>query len=162
MGGGDTACEEALYLSNIAAEVFMIVRKDHLRASKVMQRRVLDKPNITVLFNTNTAGLYGEEFLEGAHLVENIGTDIEQHFDLAIDGFFLAIGHKPNTDIFKGIIDLDDQGYIVTTGHSTATNVAGVFAAGDVADPHYRQAITAAGSGCRAALDAERFITAME
>lgn len=162
VGGGDTACEEALYLSNIAAEVFMIVRKDYLRASKVMQRRVLDKPNITVLFNTNTAGLYGEEFLEGAHLVENKGTETEQHFDLAIDGFFLAIGHKPNTDIFKGIIDLDEQGYIVTSGHSTATNVTGVFAAGDVADPNYRQAITAAGSGCRAALDAERFITAME
>ncbi|MDE5800966.1 MAG: thioredoxin-disulfide reductase [Paramuribaculum sp.] len=158
VGGGDTACEEALYLSNIASDVFMIVRKDHLRASKVMQQRVLDKPNIRVLFNTNTAGLYGEEFLEGAHLVENKGTDLEQHNDVALDGFFLAIGHKPNTDIFKGQIDLDEQGYIITDGHSTATNVEGVFAAGDVADPHYRQAITAAGSGCRAALDVERFL----
>lgn len=162
VGGGDTACEEALYLSNLASEVFMIVRKDHLRASKVMQRRVLDKANIKVLFRTNTVGLYGTEFLEGAHLVENIGTDNEQHFDLAIDGFFLAIGHKPNTDVFAKYINLDEQGYIVTEGHSTATNVEGVFAAGDVADPHYRQAITAAGSGCRAALDAERFLTEQE
>lgn len=162
VGGGDTACEEALYLSNIASDVFLIVRKDHLRASKVMQRRVLDKPNIKVLFNTNTVGLYGAEFLEGAHLVENLGTDNEQHFDLELDGFFLAIGHKPNTDIFKGAIDLDEAGYIVTKGVSTATNVEGVFAAGDVADPHYRQAITAAGSGCKAALDVERYIASLE
>ncbi len=162
VGGGDTACEEALYLSNIAADVFLIVRKDHLRASKVMQRRVLEKPNIKVLFNTNTAGLYGEEYLEGAHLVENKGTDNEQHFDLALDGFFLAIGHKPNTDVFSKYIELDETGYIKTDGHSTATNIPGVFAAGDVADPHYRQAITAAGSGCRAALDAERYITEQE
>lgn len=158
VGGGDTACEEALYLSNLASQVFLIVRKDHLRASKVMQRRVLDKPNITVLFNTNTVGLFGNEILEGAHLVENKGTENEQHVDIAIDGFFLAIGHKPNTDIFKDVITLDEQGYIVTDGHNTATNIPGVFAAGDVADPHYRQAITAAGSGCRAALDAERFL----
>lgn len=159
VGGGDTACEEALYLSNIASDVFLIVRKGHLRASKVMQRRVLDKPNIKVLFNTNTTGLYGEEFLEGIHLVENVGTENEQHFDLPVDGFFLAIGHKPNTDIFKDFIELDETGYIKTKGHSTATNVEGVFAAGDVADPHYRQAITAAGSGCRAALDVERFLS---
>ena len=156
--GGDTACEEALYLSNIAAEVFMIVRKDYLRASKVMQQRVLDKPNITVLFNTNTVGLYGDEFLQGAHLVEEKGTEREQHFDLEIDGFFLAIGHKPNTDLLEGQIELDEAGYIVTRDHSTATNIPGVFAAGDVADPHYRQAITAAGSGCKAALDVERFL----
>ena len=160
VGGGDTACEEALYLSNIAADVFLIVRKDHLRASKVMQRRVLDKPNIRVLFNTNTVGLYGEEFLEGAHLVENKGTENEQRMDLELDGFFLAIGHKPNTEIFKGAIELDESGYIKTDGISTATNIEGVFAAGDVADPHYRQAITAAGSGCKAALDAERFLAA--
>lgn len=162
VGGGDTACEEALYLSNIASDVFLIVRKDYLRASKVMQKRVLDKPNIKVLFNTNTTGLYGQDFLEGAHLVENKGTETEQHFDLALDGFFLAIGHKPNTDLFKGIIELDEQGYIKTDGHSTATNIEGVFAAGDVADPHYRQAITAAGSGCRAALDVERYLTNLE
>ncbi len=157
VGGGDTACEEALYLSNIAADVFLIVRKDHLRASKVMQRRVLDKPNIRVLFNTNTVGLYGEEFLEGAHLVENKGTENEQRMDLELDGFFLAIGHKPNTEIFKGAIELDESGYIKTDGISTATNIEGVFFAGD---PHYRQAITAAGSGCKAALDAERFLAA--
>lgn len=162
VGGGDTACEEALYLSNIAADVFLIVRKNHLRASKVMQKRVLEKSNIKVLFNTQTTGLYGEEFLEGAHLVENVGTDIEQHFDLELDGFFLAIGHKPNTDLFKGMIETDEQGYIVTKGVTTATNIEGVFAAGDVADPHYRQAITAAGSGCKAALDVERFLTALD
>ena len=162
VGGGDTACEEALYLSNIAQDVFLIVRKDYLRASKVMQRRVLEKPNIKVLFNTQTQGLYGDEFLQGAHLVENIGTTKEQHFDLELDGFFLAIGHTPNTSLFQGVIDLDEQGYIVTKGQSTATNIEGVFAAGDVADPNYRQAITAAGSGCKAALDAERFLTSLE
>lgn len=160
VGGGDTACEEALYLSNIAADVFLIVRKDYLRASKVMQRRVLDKANIKVLFNTNTEGLYGDEYLEGAHLVQNRGEENEQHYDLELDGFFLAIGHKPNTDIFRGIIDLDEQGYIVTKAPTQATNVEGVFAAGDVADPMYRQAITAAGSGCRAALDVERYLAA--
>lgn len=162
VGGGDTACEEALYLSNLAADVFLIVRKDHLRASKVMQRRVLDKPNIRVLFNTNTVGLYGEEYLEGAHLVENKGTENEQRMDLELDGFFLAIGHKPNTDVLGGAIELDEAGYIKTAQPSTATNIAGVFAAGDVADPNYRQAITAAGSGCKAALDAERFLTSQE
>lgn len=162
VGGGDTACEEALYLSNLASDVFLIVRKDYLRASKVMQQRVLEKPNIKVLFNTNTVGLYGEEFLEGAHLVENKGTDNERLFDLEIDGFFLAIGHKPNTDLFSGVIELDEQGYIITSGMSTATNIEGVFAAGDVADPHYRQAITAAGSGCRAALDAERYLASQK
>ena len=154
VGGGDTACEEALYLSNIASDVFLIVRKDYLRASKVMQRRVLDRPN--------TVGLYGDEYLEGAHLVENVGTDIEQHFDLELDGFFLAIGHKPNTEIFESQITLDEHKYIVTAGQSTATNIPGVFAAGDVADPHYRQAITAAGSGCKAALDVERFLAETE
>lgn len=162
VGGGDTACEEALYLSNLAAEVFLIVRKDYLRASKVMQERVFTKENIHVLFNTNTEGLYGEEFLEGAHLVEHKGTEKENRTDLAIDGFFLAIGHKPNTDVFNGVIEVDEAGYIKTKGQSTATNIEGVFAAGDVADPNYRQAITAAGSGCKAALDAERFLAAQE
>lgn len=162
VGGGDTACEEALYLSNLAAEVFLIVRKDYLRASKVMQERVFAKENIHVLFNTNTEGLYGEEFLEGAHLVEFKGTEKETRSDLAIDGFFLAIGHKPNTDVFNGVIEVDEAGYIKTKGQSTATNIEGVFAAGDVADPNYRQAITAAGSGCKAALDAERFLAAQE
>lgn len=158
VGGGDTACEEALYLSGLAKQVYLIVRKDYLRASKVMQKRVMDKENITVLFNTRTLGLFGEEFLEGAHLGEFAGTDKERKLDIKIDGFFLAIGHKPNTDIFKGKLELDEQGYIVLSGAGQATSVPGVFAAGDVADPHYQQAITAAGTGCRAALDAEHFL----
>lgn len=162
VGGGDTACEEALYLSNLAAEVFLIVRKNHLRASKVMQRRVLEKQNIKILFNTNTAGLYGEEFLEGAHLIENRGNAAERSYDLPVDGFFLAIGHQPNTEIFRPYIHLDNTGYIKTEGNTTLTNIPGVFAAGDVADHRYRQAITAAGSGCKAALDAERYITEQE
>ncbi len=158
VGGGDTACEEALYLSTLANKVYLIVRKDYLRASKVMQRRVLDKENITVLFNTNTVGLFGEEGVEGAHLVENLGTDHEKHFDISIDGFFLAIGHKPNTDVFKPYITLDDAGFIVLQDNTQATNIEGVFAAGDVADPRYRQAVSAAGTGCRAAIDAERYL----
>ncbi len=162
VGGGDTACEEALYLSNIAKEVYLIVRKPTLRASKVMQRRVMEKENIHVLFNTNTEGLYGVDFLEGAKLVEHVGTSEERHYDLPIDGFFLAIGHTPNTEVFRPYIRLDEAGYIITEGHTTLTNVPGVFAAGDVADPRYRQAITAAGSGCKAALDAERYITEQE
>lgn len=158
VGGGDTACEEAIYLSGLAKQVYLIVRKDFLRASKVMQKRVMDKENITVLFNTQTLGLFGEEFLEGAHLVEFAGSDKERKFYITIDGFFLAIGHKPNTEIFQGKLELDEQGYIVLSGHDQATSVPGVFAAGDVADPHYQQAITAAGTGCRAALDAEHFL----
>ncbi len=158
VGGGDTACEEALYLSTLASKVYLIVRKDHLRASKVMQSRVLDRENITVLFNTNTTGLFGEEFVEGAHLVEFLGTDRERHFDISIDGFFLAIGHKPNTDVFKPYITLDDAGFIVLQGNTQSTNIEGVFAAGDVADPRYRQAVSAAGTGCRAAIDAERYL----
>ena len=158
VGGGDTACEEALYLSGLAKKVYLVVRKDYLRASKVMQQRVLQKENITVMFNCNTIGLFGEEFVEGAKIIENKGTDKEQILNIAIDGFFLAIGHKPNTDIFTGQIDMDETGYIVTHGKSTATNIPGVFAAGDVADPIYRQAVSAAGMGCRAALDAERFL----
>ena len=158
VGGGDTACEEALYLSNIAKKVYMIVRKDHLRASKVMQKRVNDKDNIEVLYNSNTVGLFGDGVVQGAHLVEHKGTDREREYDIAIDGFFLAIGHSPNTAVFKDYIDLDEQGYIKVQGASTRTNVPGVFAAGDVADPTYRQAITAAGMGCKAALDVERFL----
>ncbi len=158
VGGGDTACEEALYLSNIAKKVYMIVRKDYLRASKVMQKRVSEKENIEVLYNTNTLGLTGDGVVQGARLVEYAGTDREREFEIAIDGFFLAIGHTPNTGVFKKYIDLDEQGYIKVKGASTATNVPGVFAAGDVADPTYRQAITAAGMGCKAALDVERFL----
>ncbi len=160
VGGGDTACEEANYLSNLASKVYMIVRKDYLRASKVMQERVLNNEKIEVLFNTNTVGLFGENGVEGAHLVRFKGTDKEELFDINIDGFFLAIGHKPNTEVFKEFIELDEQGYIKTNGITTETNVPGVFAAGDVADPSYRQAITSAGMGCKAAIDAERYITA--
>ena len=158
VGGGDTACEEALYLAGLASKVYLIVRKDYLRASKVMQRRVFENEKIEVLFNTNTLGLEGAELLEKARLVRFKGTPEEEEFSIDIDGFFLAIGHQPNTKIFAGKIELDEQGYIVTRGRGTATSVEGVFAAGDVADPHYQQAISAAGMGCRAALDAERFL----
>ncbi len=158
VGGGDTACEEAHYLSNLASKVYMIVRKDYLRASAAMQKRVMEKDNIEILFNTNTVGLFGENGVEGAHLVRFKGTDREEPFDIAIDGFFLAIGHKPNTDFLAGQLTLDQAGYIVTDLATTATSVPGVFAAGDVADPRYRQAIVAAGSGCRAALDVEKFL----
>ena len=158
VGGGDTACEEASYLSNLASKVYLIVRKDYLRASKAMQQRVFDNPRIEILFNTNTVGLFGDNGVEGAHLVKFKGTDQEESLDISIDGFFLAIGHKPNTDVFKQFIDLDEQGYIKTVGVTTATNVPGVFAAGDVADPIYRQAITSAGMGAKAAIDAEKFV----
>lgn len=158
VGGGDTACEEALYLSTLARKVYMIVRKDYLRASHAMRRRVDEKENIEVLFKCNTVGLFGEDGVEGARLVRNKGEENEEFFDLPIDGFFLAIGHKPNTDVFKGQIDLDAEGYIKTAAPTTATNIPGVFAAGDCADPLYRQAVSAAGTGCRAALDAERFL----
>ncbi len=158
VGGGDTACEEALYLSSLARKVYMIVRKDYLRASHAMRKRVEEKDNIEILFKCNTVGLYGEDGLEGARLVRDKGEESEEFFDLPIDGFFLAIGHKPSTDVFKGQIDLDAEGYIKTAAPTTATNVQGVFAAGDCADPLYRQAVSAAGTGCRAALDAERFL----
>ena len=158
VGGGDTACEEALYLAGLAKKVYLIVRRDVLRASKVMQQRVFDNSKIEVLFNTNTLGLFGDEVLEGAHLVTKVGSENENRYDIAIDGFFLAIGHKPNTEVFVPYVELDGQGYIKVAAPGTATNVPGVFAAGDVADPIYRQAISAAGMGCRAALDVERFL----
>lgn len=161
VGGGDTACEEAFYLSNLAKKVYMIVRKPYLRASAAMQQRVNEKENIEILYNTNTVGLFGEQFVEGAHLVQFKGTDKEKMLDIDIDGFFLTIGHKPNTDFLKGQVALDEQGYIALGGITTETNVKGVFAAGDVADPHYRQAIVAAGSGCRAALDAKSYLDAL-
>lgn len=158
VGGGDTACEDALYLSNIATEVYLIVRKDYLRASKVMQRRVFEKENIKVLFNTNTVALLGDEFVEGVRLVEHKDTPEAREYEIPVDGFFLAIGHNPNTDLFKPWVKLDDAGYIEVSNNTTHTNIPGVFAAGDVADPRYRQAITAAGSGCKAALDVEHFL----
>lgn len=159
VGGGDAACEEALYLSSLAKQVYMIVRKPHLRASKVMQERVLNTPNITVLFEHNTIGLFGEDGVEGAHLVKRMGEPDEEKLDIAIDGFFLAIGHTPNSKIFKPWVETDEIGYIKTIPGTPKTRVPGVFAAGDVADPHYRQAITAAGSGCTAAIEAERYLS---
>ena len=158
VGGGDTACEEAMYLSGLASKVYLIVRKGFLRASQVMQDRLKERENIEILFNCNTTGLFGEEVLEGAHIVEHKGEPNERHFDIDIDGFFLAIGHDPNTSLFRGQIDLNPEGYISVESPSTRTSVDGVFAAGDVADPTYQQAINAAGSGCRAALDAERYL----
>lgn len=159
VGGGDTACEEAIYLASLAEKVYMIVRKPYLRASKIMQERVSENPKIEILYNTNTIGLFGENGVEGAHLVRHKGEVNEEAFDISIDGFFLAIGHKPNTDIFREQLDLDEIGYIKTIPGTPKTNIEGVFAAGDVADPVYRQAISAAGSGCQAAIETERYLT---
>lgn len=158
VGGGDTACEEAMYLSSLVKKVYMIVRKPYLRAAEIMRKRVEEKENIEILYNTNTLGLFGENGVEGAHLVRFKGEENEEKYDIQIDGFFLAIGHKPNTDLFKGQLELDAQGFIVTQGVSTATSKEGVFAAGDVADPIYRQGVVAAGSGAKAAIEAERFL----
>lgn len=160
VGGGDTACEEAIYLSCLASKVYLIVRKPHLRASKVMQERVLNNEKIEVLFECNAVGLFGENGVEGVHVVRHQGTPHEEKFDLAIDGFFLAIGHKPNTDVFAMQLELDEVGYIKTKPGSPQTNIPGVFAAGDVADSVYRQAITAAATGCQAAIEAERYLSA--
>ena len=158
VGGGDTACEEALYLAGLAKKVYMIVRKPFLRASDVMQRRVMENEKIEILFEHNTLGLYGENGVEGAHLVKRKGEPDETRYDLPIDGFFLAIGHKPNSEIFKEWLPTDETGYILTIDGTPRTQLPGVFAAGDVADPHYRQAITAAASGCKAAIEADRFL----
>lgn len=157
VGGGDTACEEASYLSQLAEQVYLIVRKPFLRASKAMQERVLGNPKVKVLFQTETEGLYGDGHVQGAHLVEHT-VEGDKHYDLAIDGFFLAIGHKPNSDIFRPWVETDETGYIVTQGLRPLTNVPGVFAAGDVADPLYRQAVIAAGSGAKAAMEAEKYL----
>ncbi|MDE7347860.1 MAG: thioredoxin-disulfide reductase [Muribaculaceae bacterium] len=159
VGGGDTACEEALYLSSLCNKVYLIVRKPYLRASDVMRKRVANTPNIEILFECNVTGLFGDEVVEGAHVVRALGTEQEDHFDIKIDGFFLGIGHNPNTGFLNGQLELDEQGYIKVKGATTETSVEGVFAAGDVADPRYRQAIVAAGSGAKAALDAEHFLT---
>ena len=158
VGGGDTACEEASYLASLASKVYLIVRKPYLRASKVMQERVMNNEKIEVLFEHNAVGLFGENGVEGVHLVKRMGEADEERYDVAIDGFFLAIGHKPNSDIFKPYLDTDEVGYILTEPGTPRTKVPGVFAAGDVADPHYRQAITAAASGCMAAIEAERYL----
>ncbi len=155
VGGGDTACEEASYLANICSKVYMIVRRDVLRASPAMQEKVKSTPNIEILWNCNTREILGDlSGVTGARILRKDG----EVFDIAIDGFFLAIGHHPNSEVFSRWIDTDENGYIVTDGKTSRTNVDGVFAAGDVQDPLYRQAITAAASGCRAALDAEKYL----
>lgn len=155
VGGGDTACEEATYLASICRKVYMIVRRDVLRASTAMQERVKSTPNIEILWNTNTKEVLGDDAgVTGASLVRKDGTE----YEISIDGFFLAIGHHPNSELFSKWVNVNTEGYILTDGVSSRTNVEGVFAAGDVQDPYYRQAITAAASGCKAALDAEKFL----
>ncbi len=155
VGGGDTACEEATYLASLCRKVYMIVRRDVFRASEAMQKKVLETPNIEVLWNCNTQEVLGDASgVTGARLLRKDGTV----FDINVDGFFLAIGHHPNSDIFREWIETDQEGYIVTKGKTSATNIPGVFAAGDVQDPHYRQAIAAAASGCKAAIDAKNFL----
>jgi thioredoxin reductase (NADPH) len=159
VGAGDTAAEEATYLANICNSVTMLVRKDAMRASKAMQHRVNNTPNLKVLYNTEVDEVLGESVVEGLRMVNNrTGAKSE----IAITGLFIAIGHKPNTDIFKGQLDMDETGYLITQGKSTKTNKPGVFACGDVQDKEYRQAITAAGTGCMAALDAERYLATLE
>lgn len=158
VGGGDTACEEASYLAGLADKVYLIVRKPFLRASKTMQDRVMENPKIEILFETNTIGLFGEGKLEGAHLVHRKGDADEKQYDLPIDGFFLAIGHKPNSDLFAPWVKTNEQGYILTEGDTPLTGISGVYAAGDVADPLYRQAVTAAASGCKAAIEANHYL----
>lgn len=161
VGGGDTAVEEALYLSGLAKKVFLIVRRNVLRASDVMQKRILDVPNIEILWEHQVVGLFGNGVVQGANLVKRKGSADEEKLQIAIDGFFLAIGHKPNSDVFASYINLDENGYIKTIGNTSHTNVDGVFACGDVQDTRYRQAITAAGSGCKAAIDAERWLMSL-
>lgn len=158
VGGGDTAAEEATYLAGLAKKVYMIVRKPYLRASKAMQERIFNTPNIEVLYEHNTKELYGNNTLEGVKLIKRKGEKDEEEVDLKVQGFFLAIGHHPNSDIFQDYLETDQIGYIKTDGNNTKTNVEGVFACGDVQDNIYRQAVTAAGSGCMAALDAERYL----
>ncbi len=161
VGGGDTACEEANYLAGLCQKVYMIVRKPYLRATEIMQQRVLNNPKIEVLFEHNTLQLTGENKVQGADLVYRKGEPDEEIRHIDIDGFFLAIGHHPNTELFKEYIARDAEGYILTEGHSTATNVPGVFAAGDCADPYYRQAVVAAGSGAKAAIEADKYLKSL-
>ncbi|MEA1898527.1 MAG: thioredoxin-disulfide reductase [Bacteroidota bacterium] len=158
VGGGDTAAEEALYLAGLCRKVYVIVRKDFMRASKVMIERVENTDNVEVLYEHNTKDLFGENGVEGAILIHKIGSPEEKEVRINIDGFFLAIGHTPNSQIFSEYLETDEVGYIHTEAPSSTTNVKGVFACGDVMDPHYRQAVTAAGSGCKAAIDAERYL----
>ena len=161
VGGGDTACEEAEYLSTLASKVYLIVRKPFLRASDIMQRRVKSNPKIEILFETNTVGLFGNQGVEGAHVVYRKGETDERQYDIAIDGFFLAIGHQPNSNLFLPWLKTDEQGYIITEGKTPRTVIPGVFAAGDVADSHYQQAITAAASGCQAGIEATNYLRSL-
>ena len=161
VGGGDTACEEANYLAGLCEKVYMIVRKPYLRASEIMQQRVLNNPNIEVLFEHNTLQLTGEGKVQGADLIYRKGEADEELRHIDIDGFFLAIGHHPNTELFKDYLNRDAEGYIIVDGDSPRTNIPGVFAAGDCADPHYRQAIVAAGSGAKAAIEADKYIKSL-
>lgn len=158
VGGGDTACEEALYLAGMCRKVYLIVRKNFLRASIIMQQRVMDAPNIEVLFERNTKELLGNQVVEEAVLIRRMGQPDESEEGIKIDGFFLAIGHTPNSDIFKPYLETDETGYIITIPGTPRTNIPGIFACGDVQDKVYRQAVTAAGSGCQAAIEAERFL----
>lgn len=158
VGGGETACEEATYLAGLANKVYMIVRKPALKASAVMVDRVLKNEKIEILFETNTIGLYGDKKLQGAHLVYRRNLPEERYYDLPIDGLFLAIGHKPNSEPFLPWLQTDEQGYILTPKESTSTNIPGIFAAGDVADPIYQQAVVAAGSGAKAAIEADKYL----
>lgn len=162
VGGGDTACGEAEYLAGLCKKVYLIVRKPYLRATDIMQSRVLNNPKIEVLFEHNTLQLTGEGKVQGADLIYRKGMQDEQVRHIEIDGFFLAIGHKPNTDLFQGQLNMDEEGYLQIASDSQATNIKGVFAAGDCADPRYRQAIVAAGSGCKAAMDAEKYLKSIE
>ncbi|MDD3458950.1 MAG: FAD-dependent oxidoreductase, partial [Weeksellaceae bacterium] len=157
VGGGDTAAEEATYLSNICSKVYLLVRKGEMRASKVMQERVLKNSKIEVMFYHELIGMSGQQVVEKAHIINN---QTKEKSALEVDGVFIAIGHKPNTDIFQGQLDMDETGYLITKGKTTKTNLPGVFAAGDVQDSIYRQAVTAAGSGCMAAMDAEKYVLA--
>lgn len=159
VGAGDTACEEATYLSKLCKKVYMLVRRDEMRASTIMQQRVKNAKNIEILWNTETLEILGEQEVEGMRVLNNQTQEVE---DIAVQGFFVAIGHKPNTGIFKGYLDMDESGYIKTIPGSSKTNIEGVFAAGDAQDNVYRQAVTAAGTGCMAALDAERFLAGKE
>jgi thioredoxin reductase (NADPH) len=159
VGAGDTACEEASYLANICSKVYMLIRRDEMRASQIMQKRVMNNPKIEILWNTETDEILGENEVEGLRVYNN---KTKEKKELKISGFFVAIGHEPNTGIFKGIIDMDENGYIKTIPGSTKTNIEGVFACGDAQDHIYRQAVTAAGTGCMAALDAERYLAAKE
>lgn len=159
IGGGDTAAEEATYLAKLCKKVTMLVRRDEMRASKAMQHRVNNTENLEVLYNTELDDVLGESVVEGVRVVNN---QTKEKHHIPVTGVFVAIGHQPNTDLFKGIIDMDDMGYIITKGKSTKTNIPGIFAAGDVQDKEYRQAVTAAGTGCMAALDAERYLAALQ